>query len=311
MERKRYSGEFKAKVAIEAIKGEKAASEIAGEYGVHPTQIAQWKKQVMDEIPKIFSTKKERDARKEEEIKSSLYQQIGQLKVELDWVKKKLDLPVDAKRSLVEVENKEISIVRQCELLGLERSSFYYTPIGESGYNFELMNRIDEQYMRSPFYGVRRMTEWLRQEGYGVNRKRVNRLMRQMGLYAIYPKPRLSDGRDEQKRYPYLLRGLKIEYPNHVWCADITYVKMSQGYVYLVAIMDWYSRYVVSWAVSITLDVGFCIEALDKAKEVGNPEIFNTDQGSQFTSRAFTGRLTEARIKISMDGRGRVLTTYL
>ena len=210
------------------------------------------------------------------------------------------------KRCLVELDNEEISIGRQCELLGLRRSSFYYTPIGESAYNLELMNCIDEQYMRSPFYGVRRMTAWLRKEGYEVNRKRVKRLMRQMGLYAIYPKPRLSNGKDEQKRYPYLLRDLKIEYPNHVWCADITYVKMHQGYIYLVAIMDWYSRYVVSWAVSITLDVGFCIEALDKAKDVGNPEIFNTDQGAQFTSKAFTGKLDGAGIKISMDGRGRV-----
>lgn len=207
---------------------------------------------------------------------------------------------------MVEVENKGISIVRQCELLGLRRSSFYYTPGGESTYNLELMNRIDEQYTRSPFYGIRRMTQWLRHEGYEVNRKRVNRLMRQMGLYAIYPKPRLSTGKDEQKRYPYLLRDLKIEYPNHVWCADITYVKMDQGYIYLMAIMDWYSRYVLSWSVSIMLDVGFCIEALDKAREVGNPEIFNTDQGVKFTSKAFTGRLTEAGIKISMDGRGRV-----
>ena len=169
------------------------------------------------------------------------------------------------------------------------------------------MNRIDEQYTRNPFYGVRRMTEWLRKEGYyEVNRKRVKRLMRQMGLYAIYPKPRLSTGKDEHKRYPYLLRDLKIEHPNHVWCADITYVKMNQGYVYLMAIMDWYSRYVVSWAVSITLDVGFCIEALDKAKDVGNPEIFNTDQGSQFTSKAFTEKLEGSGTKISMDGRGRV-----
>ena len=210
------------------------------------------------------------------------------------------------KRCLVELDNEEISIGRQCELLGLRRSSFYYTPIGESAYNLELMNCIDEQYMKSPFYGVRRMTEWLRKEGYEVNRKRVKRLMRQMGLYAIYPKPRLSNGKDEHKRYPYLLRDLKIEYPNHVWCADITYVKMHQGYIYLVAIMDWYSRYVVSWAVSITLDVGFCIEALDKAKDVGYPEIFNTDQGAQFTSKAFTGKLEGAGIKISMDGRGRV-----
>lgn len=169
------------------------------------------------------------------------------------------------------------------------------------------MSLIDEQYTSAPFYGVRRMTAWLRSSGHKVNHKRVARLMRQMGLYAIYPKPRLSNGERFLKKYPYLLKGLKIEYPDQVWCADITYIRMKQGFIYLVAIMDWYSRYVLSWAVSITLDVGFCVEALEKAlRGAYCPEIFNTDQGVQFSSNAFTERLNGAGIKISMDGRGRV-----
>lgn len=198
-----------------------------------------------------------------------------------------MDLTVEERRGLVEAEHEKISVSRQCELLGISRSGLYYKAIGESAYNLQLMRLIDEYYIRYPFYGVRR-------------------LMREMGLYAIYPKPRLSKGGEGHKKYPYLLKGLMIGYPNHVWCADITYIRLNQGNMYLMAIMDWYSRYVVSWATSITLDVGFCLEALDRAIGKGSPEIFNTDQGSQFTSNAFTERLDGAGVKISMDGKGRV-----
>ena len=217
-----------------------------------------------------------------------------------------MDLTVEGRRWLVEAEHEKISVRRQCELLGICRSGFYYKAVGESTYNIQLMRLIDEYYTRYPFYGVRRLTEWLRKEGHEVNHKRVKRLMREMGLYAIYPKPRLSKGGEGHKKYPYLLKGLMIGYPNHVWCADITYIRLNQGNMYLMAIMDWYSRYVVSWSTSITLDVGFCLEALDRAIEKGSPEIFNTDQGSQFTSTAFTERLDGAGVRISMDGKGRV-----
>jgi putative transposase len=213
---------------------------------------------------------------------------------------------VEQRRRLIEPGNEKISISRQCELLGICRSGFYYKAIGESEYNLELMRLIDEYYTGHPFYGVRRLTAWLRDEGHEVNHKRVDRLMRKMGLYAIYPKPGLSIGGEGHKKYPYLLRGLSIEYPDHVWCADITYIRLNQGYVYLMAIMDWHSRYVLSWETSITLDVGFCLEALDRAIRKGSPEIFNTDQGAQFTSNAFTGKLEGTGVKISMDGRGRV-----
>lgn len=207
---------------------------------------------------------------------------------------------------MIDVANIEIPISRQCELLWLSRSGYYYEPVGESPLNLHLMNLIDEQYTRTPFYGVNKMTAWLIRQGYTVNPKRIRRLMRKMGLEAIYPKPRLSLSTSENKKYPYLFRDLEIERPDQVWCADITYIRMRQGFLYLMAIMDWYSRYVLAWRLSNTLDAGFCLDALNAALAISQPEIFNTDQGVQFTSAEFTKRLQEAEIRISMDGRGRV-----
>jgi putative transposase len=192
-------------------------------------------------------------------------------------------------------------------LLGLARSSWYYTPHGENVENLELMRRMDEQYTQTPFYGIRRMTAWLRQEGYAVNHKRVRRLLRLMGLEALYPKPRLSAPGNGAKRYPYLLRGRAIAAANEVWSTDITYIRMRHGFLYLVAVLDWYSRYVLAWELSNTLDTGFCLAALGAALAHGRPEIFNTDQGAQFTSAAYTSRLEAAGIQISWDGRGRAL----
>ena len=199
-----------------------------------------------------------------------------------------------------------IPLGRQCELLGLARSSYYYDSQRDNRYNLMLMNLIDEQFTKTPFYGVERMTAWLKRHGEGVNRKRVRRLMRLMGLEAIYPKPHLSRSNQAHKLYPYLLRSLTIDRPDQVWCADITYIRMLHGFVYLVAVMDWYSRYVLSWELSTSLDTQFCLSALEKALQTSQPEIFNTDQGSQFTSREFTERLEKEHIRISMDGRGRV-----
>jgi len=210
----------------------------------------------------------------------------------------------------VESDHPQLSIVRQCELIDLPRASFYYQPQGETEENLRYLRLIDEEYTRHPYYGTRRMTEWLKREGYPANRKRVGRLMRILGLAAIYPGPRLSQG-DESRKYPYLLRNLKIERPNQVWCTDITYIRLRGGFVYLAAVMDWYSRYVLSWKLSTSMDVGFCLEALDEALQRGRPEIFNSDQGAQFTSLEFTGRLEEENIRISMDGRGRVFDNIM
>lgn len=207
----------------------------------------------------------------------------------------------------MEFGNTQISVSRQCELFGLSRSTLYYKSRGISERNLELMRLIDEQYTRTPFYGSRRMAVWLNSYGHGVNRKRVSRLMREMGLEAIYPKPKLSMGCKEHRIYPYLLRGERIIRPNQVWASDITYIRLSRGFIYLVAVMDWFSRYVLSWEISITLETQFCILALERAFMGAEPEIFNTDQGSQFTSDAFLAELECREIKISMDGRGRAL----
>ena len=197
--------------------------------------------------------------------------------------------------------------MRQCELLGVCRSSVYYEPVPVSGEDLELMRLIDRQYLRTPFYGTRRMAVVLGQQGHPVERKRVQRLMRTMGLEAIYPKPRTSKPGAGHKVYPYLLRGLTITRANHVWATDITYIQMAHGFLYLVAVIDWASRYVLSWRLSNTLDAEFCMDALELALAHGRPEIFNSDQGSQFTSTGFTDLLDGAGVRISMDGKGRCL----
>jgi putative transposase len=214
---------------------------------------------------------------------------------------------VDVKRTLVEVAHAQLSISRQCDLLGLARSSFYYEPATESEENLNLMNLIDEEYTAHPFFGSRQMTAWLKRQGHEVNRKRVQRLMRLMGLEAIYPKPKLSMPDQKHKIYPYLLRNVAIVRPDQVWSTDITYIGLPGGFMYLAAIIDWFSRYVIAWRRSNTLDGLFCLEMLDEALSLGKPEVFNTDQGVQFTATAWTSRLVEAGVAVSMDGKGRCL----
>lgn len=208
---------------------------------------------------------------------------------------------------MIELDHPEISVRQQCELIGLNRSSLYYEPVPESAYNLRLMRLIDEQYTRTPFYGWPRMTAYLRRQDHLVNHKRVRRLMRLMGIQALYPKPNTSKPAKGHKVFPYLLRGLKITRPNQVWSTDITYVPLQGGFVYLVAIIDWYSRYVLAWQLSNTLDGYFCRVALCQALLQGRPEIFNTDQGAQFTAQAFTDTVQAAGAQVSMDGRGRAL----
>ena len=206
---------------------------------------------------------------------------------------------------MIEPGQPEITVCKQCDLVGLARSSWYYTPHGDDAVDELLMRRIDEEYTRRPFYGSPRITQALIRQGIVVNHKRVERLMRRMGLAALAPGPHTSVPRPEHKKYPYLLQGLDIVRPNQVWATDITYIRMERGFVYLAAILDWFSRYVVAWELSNTLDVGFCLSALDKALAVATPKIFNTDQGAQYTSMEHTERLKQAGIAISMDGRGR------
>jgi putative transposase len=208
---------------------------------------------------------------------------------------------------MIEREGCQWSVRSQCRLLGVNRSTVYYPQQGVKQSDLEIMRLLDAQYTRTPHYGVERMTAQFKKKGLVIGHNRVRRLMRLMGLEAIYPKPRLSrPGSPEHRTYPYLLRGLTIERPNHVWAADITYIRLWQGFIYLVAIMDWYSRYVLSWSLSTTLDAYFCVEALRQGLAIARPAIFNTDQGPQFTSDEFIGVLKGAGISISMDGRGRV-----
>jgi putative transposase len=200
----------------------------------------------------------------------------------------------------------KLSIRRQCQLLGVNRGMLYYRPQPVSAETLDIMDRIDRQYTKTPFYGVERMTAQLKRDGLIIGHNRVRRLMRLMGLMPIYPKPKLSGVHPEHRIYPYLLRDVTIDRVNQVWSADITYIRLMAGFVYLVAIMDWFSRYVLSWSLSNTLESRFCLEVLEQALALASPEIFNTDQGSQFTSCDFTARLEQAGVRISMDGRGRV-----
>jgi putative transposase len=216
-------------------------------------------------------------------------------------------LGVFERKKLIEPTHSTIPISRQCELLGLARSSFYYEPQPETPQNLLLMRMMDEQFLTTPFYGIRRMTAWLATQGHYVNPKRVRRLMRKLGLEAIYPMPNLSFPRDNVRKYPYLLKEEVIIAPNQVWSTDITYIPVRNGYLYLVAVIDWYSRYVLSWELSNTMDVTFCLRALEKALAQNQPKIFNTDQGSQFTSIVFTSNLEKRGISISQDGKGRAL----
>ena len=200
-----------------------------------------------------------------------------------------------------------LSLVRQCELLDLPRSSVYYQPLPVSPEDLHLMALLDRQYLQTPFYGSRRMTVWLVGQGYRLNRKRVQRLMRLIGIEAVYPKPSTTKPLAGMERYPYLLRDLAIMRSNQVWASDITYIPMRRGFLYLVAFIDWHSRYILSWQLSNTLDTDFCIESLEQALACGRPEIFNSDQGCQYTSEAFTKVLKASGIAISRDGKGRCL----
>jgi putative transposase len=219
-------------------------------------------------------------------------------------------MSIAEKRSCIDPGHKSLSTVRQCELIELPRSSYYRKSFlsKEPDKNLTLMRLIDEEYTKHPFYGTRKMRDYLRRQGYKMNRKRVQRLMRKMGLQSIAPKPNTSAAHPDHKKYPYLLRNLEIICPDQVWCSDITYIPLPGGFVYLTAVMDWYSRFVLSWEISVTMDSSFCVSALESAfRRYGRPEIFNTDQGSQYTSNDFTSTVLDNDVLISMDGKGRFI----
>ncbi len=246
-------------------------------------------------------------SRKECKGKQNYMSKLGDLKWNLSGSKKNLPNSIETKRTMIDSAHAQISIRRQCELIGLNRSTYYLEPASESPFNLMLMRLIDGQYMKTPFYGYPKMTAWLRRQNHVVNKKRIARLMRLMGLQAVVPGRKTTIPTPGHKIYPYLLRGLAITRPNQVWSTDITYIPMVKGFMYLTAVIDWFSRYILAWELSNTLDGAFCLTALERALQNSRPEIFNTDQGSQFTAHDFTSCLQDAGIRISMDGRGRAL----
>nr|WP_254433771.1 IS3 family transposase [Paracoccus yeei] len=309
--RRNHDAAFKARVALEAVKGERTVSELAAEYGVHPTMIHQWKRSLLEGAAGIFERGGKAAAAAEvaEETVRDLHAKIGELAVANDFLFTKAQaLDRQVKRGMVEKNHPSLSVGAQCRLLSISRSSFYYAPQGETAMNLDLMLLIDKQFLEAPFYGVRQMTWHLQNEGHGVNQKRIRRLMRLMRLMPIYQRPNTSKPRKGHKTYPYMLGGLRVDRPGQVWCADITYLPMRRGFLYLVAIMDWLTRKVLAWRISNTLEADFCVEALNEAiHRFGAPGIMNTDQGSQFTSFAWTDRLKRVGTRISMDGKGRCI----
>ncbi|WP_420029479.1 IS3 family transposase [Rhodovulum visakhapatnamense] len=305
--RKRYSAEFKAKVALEAIREELTTAELAKKYNIHPTMISGWKRTAIENMASAFGAQATADPTISAADVEKLHAKIGQLVIERDFLFRSLQShPRHWRQKAVKKYHSDLSVRRQCSLLSLARSSLYYQPRGESAENLAFMEIIDRQFLETPWYGSRQMARHMQRAGHKCGRHRVRRLMKLMRLVPIYQEPKTSRKHPEHKIYPYLLRDLAITRPNQVWCADITYIPMRRGFLYLVAIMDWHSRKVLSWRLSNSMDAGFCVEALKEAlAKYGTPEIFNSDQGSQFTSIDVTGVLHDAKVKISMDGRGR------
>ena len=305
--RRRFTADFKKRVALEALRGDRTVQAIAAKHEVHPNQVGTWKRQAVEGLDEVFARGGSPGPSEHEATIRDLHAKIGELTMERDFFSAGVAaMSRPARRNLVDRDG-ALSIRRQCELMGISRSSVYYAPRGESAENLALMRRMDALSLQYPFYGSRQMARHLRREGVAAGRRRVRRLMGLIGLEAIYRKPRTSDAQPDHHVYPYLLRELKIDRPDEVWCADITYIPVTTGFLYLVAVMDWASRHVLSWRLSNTMDSSFCVEALEAALQTGTPGIFNTDQGSQFTSAAFTDRVQAAGARCSMDGRGRCL----
>ncbi|WP_353346657.1 IS3 family transposase [Litorivita sp. NS0012-18] len=305
--RRNFTDQFKAKVALEALRGDKTVQEIAAKHQLHPNQVSTWKRQAIDGMADVFSGGKQTGPT-EAEVKD-LHAKIGRLAVENDFLSEGLKKVSPAKkRAMIQRDHPDLSISQQCKLVQLSRSAFYYTPVGIDADTLAMMKEIDRVFTRYPFFGSRQIAAYLRREGIVVGRHRVRRLMAKMGLEAIYKRPRTSRPHPQHPVYPYLLRKMQIDRPNQVWCADITFVPVRNGFLYLVAIMDWATRKVLSWRLSNTMHADFCVDALNEAiAKYGPPEIMNTDQGSQFTGSAWITTLTDAGVRISMDGRGRYL----
>nr|WP_319247694.1 IS3 family transposase [uncultured Celeribacter sp.] len=301
--RRNHRPAFKAKVALAALKGDKTMSELATQFDVHPNQIKQWKDQLLDGVTDVFGDKSKASQEPAIDVKS-LHAKIGQLTLENDFLGRgaRQGRSVGERK---EMTNHKPSLARQADLLGISRGSLYYEPRRVSEDDLRLMRRIDELHMEYPFAGSRMRKGPLRQEGFTAGRLHVATCMKRMGIQALYRKPNTSKPAPGHKVFPYLLRKLAGTRPNQVWAMDITYIPMARGFVYLVAVLDWFSRKMLAWRLSTTLETGPCIEALKEAlRRHGKPEIMNTEQGSQFTSIDFIKTLKDADIQISMDSKG-------
>ncbi|MHB8416021.1 MAG: IS3 family transposase [Acidiferrobacteraceae bacterium] len=302
--RRNHSAAFKARVALEAIRGEKTVAEIATHHEVHPNQVTAWKQQALEHLAGIFSGP--RGAEDGKEQIRQLREKVGELTMERDFLFRcAREVPRPERQAMID-RGAAVTVKRQAELLGLSRSSVYYRPAPVSERDLRLMRRIDALHLEAPFYGARKLAAQLRREGHDVGRAHVTTLMRRMGIEALYRKPRTSIPARKATIHPYLLLNLTIDRPNQVWASDLTYLPMAHGFLYLMAILDVASRKVLSWRLSNTMTTDFCVEALEEAlRKYGRPEIFNTDQGSQFTSEDWTTPLKAAGVAISMDGKGR------
>nr|WP_253578643.1 IS3-like element ISRj2 family transposase [Bradyrhizobium japonicum] len=301
--RRTHSPAFKAKVALAAVKGDKTLAELAQLFDVHPNQITIWKNQLLEGAAGVFGHDKT-SAETPVDLKA-LHAKIGELALENDFLSPARSQGGPAERKAMIDRGHDLSIVRQAKVLKLARSTVYYEPRPVSAEDLALMRRLDELHLDYPFAGARMLRSLLRREGVYAGRRHIATLMKRMGIEAVYRRPNTSKPAPGHKIYPYLLRGLKIERPDHAWAMDITYIPMRRGFVYLAAVVDVFSRRVLAHRVSITMEAAFCVQAVQEAlAKHGRPEIFNTDQGSQFTSLEFTDVLLDAKIAISMDGKG-------
>ncbi len=315
--RKQFTSEFKTKVVLELLEGNATINELASKYGILPRSIHSWKKQFLENASLAFESaipaKKYKEEIREKDRKiEELYKALGKTQIERDWVLKKLrSLGLKIRKSLVESKLKKLPITRQCELLNMGRSYIYYKPKPKiSDYDIHIMNRIDEIYTIHPYYGYRRMFHSLKQEGFLLSMKKTAKLMKIMNLKALYPKVRkinTSIPENNSKKYPYLLKGIKIERPNQVWASDITYIRLAKGFAYLCAVIDLYSRAILSYKLSPVMDDELVAKTIENAidKHKTTPEIFNSDQGSQYTSKKTIDILKKHNISISMDAKGR------